>query len=710
MTRAIFFLIVFSVLTSLTQRAPAQAQPNETRTWTLSSGGAELRLRFEGGELRMAYLGPSGRPDWRPKKPANWATAQFSGRALSLSAEGREIGAGDLVLRSARREKTGRDASGDALRLVLGHRDLPLEIEIQYTAWSDTGAFSAHMNLHNRGSRLLRIDAAPSLGWQLPAGRYELSYLWGGWGRERQLASEKLGAGRRVFSSQRGRSSNGYSPWFMLHDSDSGTRYAAQLAWSGNWETSFELYPQASPLEETPLKVAMGMSFDRGKALLLAPEMSVPLPEAAFTASDGDLDDAANRLHRYQSRYVLARTPANDPLLVQFNSWYPFPGKMTVAEMKRVAEVAAELGAEVFVLDAGWFNRVSWSKELGDWNTDPVAFPNGLGELARHVHSKGMKFGLWVEIENLGSESRMFRERAAWCLSRDGKPVQSGSRCQLDFARPEVRHWARGVMDRLMRECALDWVKIDYNIDIGDDFDGAGGDALYCHIRAYYAWLDELRAAYPNLVVENCSSGGLRFDLGIIGHTHTTWLSDVVEPKPSLALGYGCTVEFTPEVCNHWMVGDKDDGTVHREGPAGWWDFMFRVPMNGQYGISSKVLDWGPELKRRAAENVALYKSIRETLAGADLYHLTPQPDHDDPRGWMAIQYVAPDRSRSAVTAYRLGGGQPSHLFRLRGLDPAKRYAVSLDGRPAGELRNNELTVTLDAEWRAAIIRLEATQ
>jgi alpha-galactosidase len=265
-------------------------------------------------------------------------------------------------------------------------------------------------------------------------------------------------------------------------------------------------------------------------------------------------------------------------------------------------------------------------------------------------------------------------------------------------------------MDRLMRECELDWVKIDYNIDIGDDFDGEAGDALYRHIRAYYAWLDELRAAYPGLVVENCSSGGLRFDLGIIAHTHTTWLSDVVEPKPSLQLGYGCTVEFTPEVCNHWMVGDKDDGTVHREGPVGWWDFLFRVPMNGQYGISSKAFDWGPELKWRAAENVALYKSIREILVGADVYHLTPQPDRDDPRGWMALQYVAPDRSRSVVTAYRLGGGEPSRLFPLRGLDPAKRYAVNLDGKPAVELQKHELTVTLDAEWRAAVIKLEATK
>jgi hypothetical protein len=188
-------------------------------------------------------------------------------------------------------------------------------------------------------------------------------------------------------------------------------------------------------------------------------------------------------------------------------------------------------------------------------------------------------------------------------------------------------------------------------------------------------------------------------------------VSDVVAPKQSLQLGYGCTLQFSPEQCNHWMVGDKDDGTVNLDAPPGWWDFMFRVPMTGQFGISSRVLEWSPALRERAAANVALYKRIRGTLTGADVYHLTPAPDHNKPTGWMALQYVAPVDGRGVVLAYRLAQGEPSKAFRLRNLDRAMSYDVLLDGAPlsrvtGAELADTGLRVTLGDEWRAAVIEL----
>jgi alpha-galactosidase len=498
-----------------------------------------------------------------------------------------------------------------------------------------------------------------------------------------------------------------------------GTRFMAQLAWSGNWQMQFNRAPTDKPLKRDPLQVELGIRFDFGGALTLPPGRSFETPPVAFTASTGDLDEAANHLHRYQREFIAARTPTNDPLLVQFNSWYPFQGKMTVGDMKRCADVAAELGAEVFVLDAGWFNKTNWSAELGDWQADPVAFPNGLKELADHAHGKGMKFGVWLEIENLGTESQMFKQHPDWCFAYNGRAVLNDQRYQLNFAKPEVRAWAFKVLDDLARGLPLEWVKIDYNIDIGERFDPAGlertGDALIGHVRGYYAWLDQVRAAHPNVVIENCSSGGMRFDLGILGHTHTTWLSDMVDPIRSVQLAYGSTVEFLPEVCNHWMVGDADNGRVDLGKPPGWWDFMLRVPMNGQYGISSRVFDWNDALKQRAKQAIADYKRIRRVIAGADVYHLTPPPPRDQPTGWMGLQYIPANRQRSVLMAYRLGQSSREHVFRLRGLDPQTVYAIRLDGqqsRPASgeELLEKGLRVEGDTEWRATIVELEATQ
>ena len=388
--------------------------------------------------------------------------------------------------------------------------------------------------------------------------------------------------------------------------------------------------------------------------------------------------------------------------------------------MKEYSNYAAELGLEALVIDAGWFPYRPGKPDpvFGDWEADPVTFPKGLRDVADHVHAKGMKFGVWLEIECASTDSRVVREHPDWVLRYNGVPMPgSRTRVYLNFAKPEVREWARAVVDRLVREDKVDWLKLDYNVDVGQYFDppgpGRSGTVLYDHLRHYFAFLDGIRAAYPNLVLENCASGGLRLDLAIMSHTHTTWLSDVVDPRQSVQLAYGCTVEFTPEVCNHWMVGDEHNGSVNAANPPGWWDFMFRVPMNGQFGISSRLAGWTPELKKRAMENVALYKRLRTLIAGADVYHLTPPPAAGrDPEGWMAIQYCSEDRRRSAVMAYRLGRSEPGQVLRLRGLDPEQRYRVNEDGRPRGvfagrQLAAEGLALKLESEWRSAVLELE---
>lgn len=693
----------------------ASSYDSAGKTWTLKSGPVEYRLRQQTDGVRLDYFGPSGLAAWRV------GDQRLTGYDISGMAEGQPVLPDDLELVSDRSQSPKPGA--DSVVLVYRHRRLPLRMEAVYTAWGETGTLTRRLTIANTSDKPLRIESLPELSWRLPAGAYELTYLWGGWGQEMQVSSEKLGAGTRTLSSSRGRSTSLYSPWFALRNTTLGVTYVAQFAWSGNWEMHFEQQPGSANtrIEQTEMLVSLGSQYDFGGPLTLPAKAERALPEVAFTATAGTLDEGANQLHRYQRRFVYPKVATNDPLLVQFNSWYPFPGKMTVDEMKRCADIAAEMGAEVFVLDSGWYNKKNWSAELGDYQVDRAAYPNGLEELSKHVRSRGMKFGLWVEIENVGTESDMIRQHPDWLLAYNGKPVLKGVRAMLNFAKPEVRQWAHSTVDRLVNDYGLEWIKIDYNIDIGDQFDptapeGRRGTVLADHYVSYYAWLDEVRARHPKLVIENCSSGGLRFDLGIMAHTHTNWLSDVVAPLPSVQLAWGCTLEFSPEVCNHWMVGEGegDGATADNSAPPGWWDFLFRVPMNGQFGISSRVFEWSPALRRRANENVALYKRIRTVIQGADAYHLTASPAHQDPRGWMAVQYVSDNRARSVLMAYRLRDSGPEQRWKLRGLDPASWYRVSIDGKPLPQpVSQQELSVTglslrLDAEWRSAVVELQA--
>jgi alpha-galactosidase len=280
-------------------------------------------------------------------------------------------------------------------------------------------------------------------------------------------------------------------------------------------------------------------------------------------------------------------------------------------------------------------------------------------------------------------------------------------------------------VDRLVREDKIDWLKLDYNQDVGEAFDPPGpersGTVLYDHLRYYLDWLAQIRKDYPNLILENCSSGGVRLDLAMLSQTHTTWMSDITTPRASVELAYGCTLEFPPEVCNHWTVGDEDKGDANERGhinlsaPPGWWDFLFRVQMNGQFGISSLVATWTPELKKRAIESVELYKRLRTVIAGSDVYHLTPPPaSGEHPTGWMALQYVAPDRKRSVVMAYRLAESKPRQTLRLRGLDPEWDYTLQdgpvVSARNGRHLASEGLDVKLDAEWRSAVIELRKVE
>ena len=248
------------------------------------------------------------------------------------------------------------------------------------------------------------------------------------------------------------------------------------------------------------------------------------------------------------------------------------------------------------------------------------------------------------------------------------------------------------VLDRLMQEGQIDWFKFDYNIDVDNDFDLTGADAkntrLHEHLQGCYQWLDDIAKKYPQVILKNCASGGRRWDLGIARHTHAAWISDTVNPRFSPQVAYGALVEFAPETCNHWMVGDINPkrrggygATITTPDPA-WWDFMFRIAMNGQTGISSRLDLWPPEALKRAQDNVSLYKRIRGTIHGADVYHLTDAlAAGANPTGWMGLQYYQPIEGSCVVLIYRLGLSESEQSFRLKSLKPGQHYNVLADGK-----------------------------
>src|SRR4051794_30439366 len=325
--------------------APAQqiAYDSTTRSWTLVSGPVSYRLLRRGQQVGFDYFGPTSRigaPD------TTSARSDLTGIAANQLLDSASLQlASDSIIQVL--------PGVPELRLHLSHAGIPLELEVRYTAWGETGVFSREIRLSNRGNAPVPLFQLPSISCDLPGGDYTLRYLWGSWGQERQLATETLAAGARRFEQTRGRATNGYVPWLSLRNKRLGIEYMAELAWSGNWWMQVERQPGtgAAALQDQPVQVQLGMHNDFGGPLTLAPGDTITLPRAVFTATTGDMDAAANQMHRYQRSFLVPQVKINRPPMVQFNTWFPIGPAVDISNTIQAADAAAAAGTEVYVLD-----------------------------------------------------------------------------------------------------------------------------------------------------------------------------------------------------------------------------------------------------------------------------------------------------------------------------------------------------------------------
>ncbi|HVG38283.1 MAG TPA: glycoside hydrolase family 36 N-terminal domain-containing protein, partial [Pyrinomonadaceae bacterium] len=267
MRKSSLVAIQVCLLGALFASAAARAQDSPPRAWTLRSGGVVYRLALSDEQLKLEYFGPSGDGETAGRDSnSSPPRDDFSGLAegSSLAPES---------LRLVAQETRSLPKGVNTVRLTLRHKELPLDVEALYAAWGETGVLSRELKLINRGATSLRVSSLPSLVWDLPSGEYTLRYLWGGWGQERQMTAERLGAGTRSFIQSKGRSTNHYVPWLSLRDEDRNLEYLAELAWSGNWSMDVEKLPGRgqSALRDQRVRATMGMRHDFGDALALAP-------------------------------------------------------------------------------------------------------------------------------------------------------------------------------------------------------------------------------------------------------------------------------------------------------------------------------------------------------------------------------------------------------------------------------------------------------
>ena len=613
-----------------------------------------------------------------PRDKNHWQHPHVEASLFAVYINDRRYDAADLAF--AGQEIVQADAG--VHHTVSRYADETVEVEQHCKMYADTDLSEVWQTVRNRGHAELEISRVDSFVWDIPVGDYTLLYYSGAWGSEFEGIEVEL-RGPVTIETTTGRSSKGHHPWFAL--ASGASTLSGSLAWSGNWIFRFE------PVSEGGFRLSGGL-HDKGFHKKLAPGAEMTSPPMIKVIGE-DLNDVSRQYARVGRKHWYPRTRLSALPPVEWNHWWSYEDNHISESVYRAnVAVAAEMGVDVCVLDAGWFGPSDpgtfWEHYRGDWHqVNTARFPEGLRPIADDVHARGMKFGLWCEIEAVGPKAEIARTRPELVASREGETL--GYIC---LGSPEGREWAYETLSRLIKEHDLDWIKLDFNLDPGagcdrTDHGHGNGDGLYEHYQGYYGLLERIRAEFPEVVLESCSSGGLRIDLGLLRRTDMTFLSDPDWPVHDLQIFWGASTMLAPDSILHWSFGDW----VHETPPPQQTfkphdpeltveklDYYTRISMMNVFGVSQRLPDLPDWVKERLALHMRVYKDeVRRFVREADLYRLGPQPKRDGGgERWCAFQYGMPDHSEHLLFAFRMPGSEDEWRVRPQNLEMDRKYRI----------------------------------
>jgi alpha-galactosidase len=563
------------------------------------------------------------------------------------------------------------DGTGASLEATDPDLGLGLRSELML---EESGLLRMRHRVTNEGQGPLIVDALETV-LPVPDRAAEALHLTGRWCRERHPQRQPLHDGALVREGRHGRT--GHDATLLLAAGEPGFGFghgevwAIHVAWSGDHVAYAERRPESG-------SVLGGGELLGPDEIVLAPGESYETPWLCATWSDAGLDDASARLHRWlraRPRHPRRARP------VVLNTWEAVYFDHDLDRLRGLADVAAGVGVERFVLDDGWFHgRRDDTRGLGDWTVDETVWPNGLGPLIDHVRGLGMEFGLWVEPEMISPDSDVARAHPDWILrGRDDLPPSWRHQQVIDLQVPEVYAHVRDLLMALLDAYEIAFLKWDHNRDL-IDVAHAGRPAAHGQTVAVYALLDELRAAHPALEIESCSSGGARVDLGILDRTDRVWASDCNDALERQTIQRWTGLLLPPELVGS-HVGPP---TAHTTGRTHTLGFRAATALFGHFGIEWDIALAIDAERAELAEWIGVYKAERDLLHSGRVVHA----DGDDPMSVYGV--VDDDRARAlyAVAALETSSWSSARPIRLPGLDPTRRYRIERVG-PAPAYASN---------------------
>lgn len=576
---------------------------------------------------------------------------------------------------------TNGNVPGDQNGNVPGDPPGDPRVELIVEEDAETGVKKCHVEITNCGGEEISLQGAEA-GVVLAAGIPRVHYFTSSWGKE-YAPCEQAADKPFTLTCTAGRSSMGYIPFVEVETAE--THIEMALAWSGNWTFRVE------DIKENAEK-AVTFGFTAAKFChVIAPGETFSAP-AVYIVECAEREQGCLMLRRYYKKHLSTIDERMfTPMPLEFNTWWPYEERFINEEVyQQNVEQAAALGMRYAMLDAGWFGKteegVTWVEKRGDWeNVNTDLFPSGLKALCDKAKACNVLPGIWCEIEAVGRDAELKKLRPELLARRNGEDL--GYVC---FGSKKTREWAMGICDRILGEYGAKWIKFDFNLDPGfgcdrEDHDHQKGDGLYAHYMGYYAFLDELHRKYPDVVIENCSSGGLRGDIEMMSHCQVGFLADPDWTEFHLQLYWGA-LSFLHQRCLlhfSWsqILGDHNldvQDSMKEPMAVEKLDYMIRAVMMGVPGFSLRlpeIAEWQRNRIRELGEFYTKYSA--DFILNGDAYRLTEQPQvHGKGERFPVFEFVSTD-ARALVFAFRMPGAGVEQKVLLQGLDPERVYTVT---------------------------------
>jgi len=588
------------------------------------------------------------------------------------------------------------DGSQVRLPATFGENSQTLEIELEekvlgvraflsYSIFDDSDAILKNVRLVNDSDTTVIVDRLFSSCLDLDGGSFgndepDIITLSGSWARERRLDRRTLKRGNTEVYSTRGETSHQFQPFSALceknADEDHGKVYAQTLIWSGNFVCGsgmdqFETirnYIGISP-EHFTWDLKSGESFQ-------APEAVLVFTEDGFDGMSHIFHDLF-RDHLIRSPYLHKERP------VLINNWEATYFDFDTDKLLAIASDAKKSGIEMLVMDDGWFGkRNDDNSSLGDWTVNEEKLPGGLGRLSDELDKMGMRFGIWFEPEMVSPDSDLYRAHPDWAVAAPGRtPCRMRNQFILDITRREVRDYVYESVAKVLRNAKISYVKWDMNRSLTDlGSSGLSPESLgrlsYLYVLGVYDLQERLITEFPDLLLENCSGGGARFDGGMIFYSPQIWCSDDTDAFERLSIQSGTEMLYPLSTMGAHVSASPN----HVTGRVMPFDVRGAVALSGTFGYELDITKIPEDERRAIPEQVGIYHRFNEIIREGDYYRIARNAEKNGYYdAWMS---VLKDKSRALVTyvqcrAYPGGKGR---VIGLKGLDPSSVYEIKLVG------------------------------